>query len=97
VNIEAGDDIVTFIDDRRVRSTDATILDLLKEGNDRSATFHTLTAAIGRSNGIVYIEFGYCTFGRVNGCLLPFIAASHGDRYLRILVTPDKTGGATIS
>ena len=46
--------------------------------------------AIGQSDGIVYIEFGYCAFGRLNGCLLPFIAPSHGDRYLRIVVTPDR-------
>ena len=75
----------------RVRSTNATILELLKEGAERSATFRSLIDAIDHSTGIVYVEFGYCAFGHLNGCLLPFIAASHGDRYLRILVTPDKT------
>lgn len=73
----------------RVRSTNRTILELLKEGAERSATFQSLTGAIAHSNGIVHVEFGYCAFGHVNGCLLPFIAASHGDRYLRIVVTPD--------
>jgi hypothetical protein len=74
----------------RVRSTNATILELLKEGAERSATFGSLIDAIDHSTGIVYVEFGYCAFGHLNGCLLPFIAVSHGDRYLRILVTPDK-------
>ena len=74
----------------RVRSTDATILELLREGAERSATFRGLTDAIAHSTGIVYVEFGYCAFGHVNGCLLPFIASTHGDRYLRIVVTPDK-------
>src|SRR5207244_9015285 len=37
-----------------------------------------------------YVEFGYCAFGHLNGCLLPFVAAPHGDRYLRVVVTPDK-------
>lgn len=74
----------------RARSTDATILELLKDGAERSATFQSLVDAIDHSNGIVYVEFGYCAFGHLNGCLLPHIAASHGDRYLRILVTPDK-------
>jgi hypothetical protein len=74
----------------RVRSTDTTILELLREGAERSATFRGLTEAIARSTGIVYVEFGYCAFGHVNGCLLPFIASTHGERYLRILVTPDK-------
>jgi hypothetical protein len=55
----------------RVRSTDATILDLLNEGNQRSATFHALTATIGRLDGIVYIESGYCALGHLNGCTSP--------------------------
>jgi hypothetical protein len=74
----------------RVRSTDPGILALVREGADRSATFSALVDTIGQSNGIVYIEFGYCAFGHLNGCLLPFVASSHGDRYMRIVVTPDK-------
>ena len=66
------------------------MLALVREGAERSATFGTLVDTIGRSNGIVYIEFGYCAFGHLNGCLLSYIAPAHGDRYLRILVTPDK-------
>lgn len=75
----------------RVRSTDAVMLELLREGAERSITFAALLAAIGRSNDIVYVEFGYCAFGHVDGCLLPFIASAHGGRYLRVLVTPDRT------
>ena len=74
----------------RLRSTNATILQLLKEGAERSTTFRSLVNAIEHSTGIVYVEFGYCAFGHLNGCLLPFIAVSHGDRYLRIVVTPDQ-------
>jgi hypothetical protein len=77
-------------DATRVRSTDARILALVREGTERSAIFSTLVDTIGRSNGIVYIEFGYCAFGHLNGCLLSYIAPAHGDRYLRIIVTPDK-------
>jgi hypothetical protein len=75
----------------RVRSTDSTMLDLFKEGAERSATFRSLIDAIDHSNGIVYVEFGYCAFGHLNGCLLPSIAGTQSDRYLRIVVTPDKT------
>jgi hypothetical protein len=74
----------------RVRSTDAALLALLHEGAERSATFRGLVDAISQSNGIVYVEFGYCAFGHLNGCLLPFMVSSHGDRYLRVLVIPDK-------
>jgi hypothetical protein len=61
-----------------------------KKAPGRSATFRALIDAVDRSTGIVYVEFGYCAFGHLNGCLLSFVAASHGDRYVRILVTPDK-------
>jgi hypothetical protein len=75
----------------RVRSTDPRVIDLVREGTERSATFRTLVDTIGRSNGIVYVEFGYCAFGHLDGCLLPFLAPAHGERYLRIVVTDDRT------
>jgi len=78
-------------DTPRVRSTDAAVLALVREGSERSATFRTLVDTIAQSNGIVYIESGYCAFGHLNACLLRFIAFSHGDRYLRIIVTADKS------
>lgn len=73
----------------RVRSTDAAVLSLLHEGAERSASFQALVDAIDRSNGIVYVQFGVCAFGHLNGCLLPFVVPSPNDRYLRILVTGD--------
>jgi hypothetical protein len=73
----------------RVRSTDGSMLQLLREGGNRSTTFRGLLDIIGQSTAIVYVEFGYCAFGHLNGCLLPFLTSSHGDRYLRVLVTPD--------
>jgi hypothetical protein len=66
------------------------MLELIKEGTERSSTFRTLVDAIDHSNGIVYVEPGICAFGHLNGCVLPFIAPTHGQRYMRILVTPDK-------
>jgi len=75
----------------RVRSTDAVMISLFREGEKRSNTFGELLETIGRSNGIVYVEFGVCAFGHLDGCLLPFIESSHGDRYLRVIVTADKT------
>jgi len=74
-----------------VRSTNPALLDSISEGAERSATFAVLRDAISRSNGIVYLEFGYCAFGHLNGCLLPFLATSEHTRYLRIVVTPDRT------
>jgi hypothetical protein len=65
------------------------MLQLIKEGTERSVTFRALVDDINRSDGIVYVERGICAFGRVNGCVLPFMTATHGNRYIRILVTPD--------
>jgi hypothetical protein len=72
-----------------VRSTDGPTLQLIKEGTERSATFRTLVDQINHSDGIVYVERGLCAFGRVNGCVLPFITTTQGNRYIRILVTSD--------
>src|SRR5262245_25054524 len=74
-----------------VRSTDATLTALIKEGAARSASFERLLERVDSLNGIVYVEFGHCAFGHLNGCLLPFIVPASGGRYLRILVTPDHT------
>ena len=78
-------------DSPHVRSTNSAILASLGEGARRSPTFAALIDAIDQTNGIVYIEFGYCAFGRLKGCLLPFIAPTQTVRYLRVVVTPDKT------
>src|SRR4029077_9546574 len=59
----------------RVRSTDAALLHLIEEGMERSATFRAVVETIDRTDGVVYVEFGYCAFGRVNGCLLPFVGS----------------------
>jgi len=73
----------------RVRSTSRAMLELVKEGIQRSATFRALVAGLESSNGIVYVEFGVCAFGHMNGCVLPFLVPASGQRYLRILVTSD--------
>jgi hypothetical protein len=74
----------------RVRSTDAAMLELLQDGRERSATFRALMEPIDRSNGIVCVQCEYCAFGHLDGHLLPFIASTNRDRYLRISVTPQQ-------
>jgi hypothetical protein len=74
----------------RVRSTNGEMLKLIAEGRDKSPTFNNVVDAIDRSNGIVYVEFGYCAFGHLNGCLLPFVGAVGSERYLRVIVSPDR-------
>jgi hypothetical protein len=74
----------------RVRSSNPAVLQLIAEAAERSATFRGLLEQIERSDGIVYVEFGYCAFGRLNGCMLPWVVPSTGGRYLRVQVTPDR-------
>ncbi|HEY2151045.1 MAG TPA: hypothetical protein VGH34_09565 [Vicinamibacterales bacterium] len=73
----------------RVRSTDAAIRLAIDEAAARSATFRNLLAAIDHASGIVYVEPGYCSFGQLKGCVLPYIAPTQGQRYLRIVIAPD--------
>jgi hypothetical protein len=74
----------------RVRSTDSTLRLLLGEGIQRSATFRARVDRLSELDGIVYVQFGYCAFGHVNGCLLPSLTVAGGVRYLRVLVSADR-------
>jgi hypothetical protein len=69
------------------RSTDAGINALLAEGYARSTTFHGLVQALETSGTIVYVEYGICAFGHLDGCLLPFVADTGKRRYLRVVLT----------
>jgi hypothetical protein len=70
-----------------VRSSERALNDLLSEGFARSATFRRLVEAIAKTNAVVYVERGVCAFGHLNACLLPFVAATGGTRYLRVVLT----------
>jgi hypothetical protein len=74
-----------------VRSSNRVMTAVIDEGCNRSASFRRLFERIEESNGIVYVEFGHCALGHLNGCLLPFVVPASGVRYLRIVVTPDGT------
>src|SRR4029077_4039306 len=74
-----------------VRSTNTDVTALIQEGSTRSRSFQRLLDRVSEANGIVYVEFGHCAFGHLNGCLLPFVVPTTGGRYLRIVVTPDTT------
>jgi hypothetical protein len=86
VSIRASTDVT-----RHVRSSNHALLQLIDEGAERSTTFRRLVDAINMSSTIVYVEFGFCAFGHLDGCLLPHVIDSHGARFVRVVVTPDKT------
>jgi hypothetical protein len=69
----------------QVRSSDHLIADLIAQGEGRSATFRGLLAALASTNGIVHVESGQCPHG-ARACLLIWMQATGGKRYLRILV-----------
>ena len=74
-----------------VRPATTLLSALIEEGASRSTSFRGLLDRITDAQGIVYVEFGHCAFGHLNGCLLPYVVPTTGGRYLRILVTSDPT------
>jgi len=74
-----------------VRSSSPALLQLIAEGSERSTTFRRLVDTLNMSSTIVYVEFGFCAFGHLDGCLLPYVTESHGTKFVRAIVTPDRT------
>ena len=69
----------------RIRSSNRTTAELIARTSGRSLTFKALVERFQNTDGIVHIEFGECGFG-VRGCLLAWLNAAGGYRYLRITV-----------
>ena len=82
--------------DRRVRTTDPHVLNLLMQGVRRSKTFAELVRSLNLSDVIVYIQsvdgLPSTLFGR-----LMLAADAHGQRYLRIQVRQLLTQDESIS
>jgi hypothetical protein len=71
--------------DRRVRTTDTTVQQLLAEGLRRSRTFATLLSSVDRTDVIVYIERTKNLPAIIAGRLL-LVTGTNGQRYLRIQI-----------
>lgn len=76
--------------DRRVRTTDSRLADLLVRGVKRSRTFGELVLALNRTDVIVYIEAASHLPNPVAGRLL-LLPLANNQRYLRIQVRQDFT------
>jgi hypothetical protein len=74
----------------KVRSMDQYVIALVREGYDRSPTFHELVDALERSNVIVLVQPGICAGGRIRSCLVS-VAGSERDRHVRIKIDPQHT------
>ena len=80
-----------------VRSTDAAMLETLREGSRRSETFKALVDHLDRSSTIVYVERGICGFGRWAACVPHAVTLAAGNRYLRVLVDERRVGADVIA
>jgi hypothetical protein len=69
----------------RVRSSDASITNLIDRATATSPTFKTLRARIDASDGIVYVESGQCSHG-VWACIEFWMHTSGPNRFLRIVL-----------
>ena len=83
-----ADDGVLSAPDRRVRSTDLKVVQLLEMGMQRSPTFASLVRAVSKTDVIVYIERVRVLPRSLAGRLLLLPIASN-QRYLRIQVRSD--------
>jgi hypothetical protein len=77
----------------RVRSTDAYMIALVRQGYDQSPTFRELVDMIERSNVIVVVQPGLCAGGRIRSCLVS-VSGSQRDRHVRIKVDASHTNGS---
>ena len=83
-----GNDGVLSAPDRRVRSTDPKIVQLLETGMQHSPTFATLVKSVSRTDVIVYIERVRLLPRSLAGRLL-LLPIAGNQRYLRIQVRGD--------
>jgi len=81
----------------RVRSTDAGMLETLREGCSRSATFQALVDQLDHTSTVVYVERGICGFGHYKACLPHKVAIAGGNRFLRILIDQGERGARLLA
>ena len=77
----------------RPRSANPIIVRLIATADRQSMTFHRLLEDIARTDGIVYIETGFCGHG-VRSCVPHSMARSGSFRLLRILIDRHYTKSA---
>jgi hypothetical protein len=73
-----------------VRSHSATIVRIIDQASEQSATFRHLVEIIKAGNGIVYVEEGRCV-GDIRSCLLTVTPAKPDHRILHIRIDVRKT------
>jgi len=76
----------------RVRSTERSMISMIREGYDRSPTFRELVDTLQGSNVVVMIQPLPCAGGRIRSCLVS-VNGSHRERHIRIKIDPQHTVG----
>ena len=79
----------------RVRSVVPAINAAITRGNERSPTFRHLIETIGNSDGIVYVQEGYCGIS-IRSCLQHWVGVAGPNRFLRIRVSTRKAPGCEL-
>jgi hypothetical protein len=69
----------------RVRAPETFMIELVREGYERSPAFRELVDTLQRSNVIVVVEPGLCAGGRIRSCVVA-VAGSARDRQIRIKI-----------
>jgi len=79
----------------RVRSDVPMINAAITRGNLRSPTFRRLFETIGNSDGIIYVQEGYCGIS-IRSCLQLWVGVAGPNRFLRIRVSTRKAPGCEL-
>jgi hypothetical protein len=69
----------------RVRAPETFMIELVREGYERSPAFRELVDTLQRSNVIVVVAPGLCAGGRIRSCVVA-VAGSARDRQIRIKI-----------
>jgi hypothetical protein len=80
----------------RVRGLDDEFRALIREGDERSATFRGLVDEIQRSNTIVMVQYGLCAKGQVRSCVT-HVSGDTNARNIRIVINTRTTNDRLIA
>ena len=80
----------------RVRGLDPHFHALIREGDERSASFREIVDEIQRSNAIVMVQYGLCAKGQIRSCVT-HVAGDANARNIRIVINTRTTNDRLIA
>jgi hypothetical protein len=73
-----------------IRVYDPLLIELLREGQERSATLRGLQQEFASSGWLLFVQRGWCPERSAFGCLIHHVGQFEGRWFLRVVVNPDR-------